>query len=315
MNVYRSFEEIPRDEKTILTVGTFDGVHRGHQVIIQRLLQISETENLRPVLIVIDPHPQIVLKSVGRPPLYLLTDIDERLELFEDKGLKNVLILPFSYEFSRTKPEDFINDYLFDKVGMKKMLIGYDHLFGKNREGGFELLQKLSSELGFEIEKINPFSSGDRIVSSTKIRNAVKNSEMEKAADMLGYEYIVSGEVIYGDRRGRILGYPTANMQLRNENKLLPGNGVYFVSSFIDDMKYYGMANIGFRPTFKKESEPLLEVHFFEFDADIYGDHLVISFISFIRKEEKFGRVEELLIQLGKDKQKCKKLILEHKRT
>ncbi len=312
MNVYKSFEEIPRDENTVLTVGTFDGVHLGHRVIIRQLLQISDNENLRPVLITIDPHPKIVLKSDGRPPLYLLTDIEERLSLFEDIGLKNVLIIPFSYEFSRIKPEDFINDYLLGKVGMKKMLIGYDHLFGKNREGGFDLLQQLKIKLGFDIEKINPFSSGDRIVSSSKIRNAVKNGEMAKAAEMLGYNYIVSGEVVQGDRRGRQLEFHTANIRPANEHKLLPGNGVYFVSAFINEKKYYGMANIGFRPTFKEDSEPLLEVHFFDFNSDIYGLKLSVSFIKFIRNEEKFDSVEALRTQLHMDKQKCIKLISEH---
>ncbi len=313
MNIYRSFEQIPRDDNTVLTVGTFDGVHSGHRVIIRRLIEISKTESLRPVLITIDPHPKIVLKSPGSPPFSILTDIDERLRLFDDMGLENVLIIPFSYEFSRTKPEHFISNYLFGKVGMSKILIGYDHLFGKNREGSIELLQRLTNELGFEIEKVNPFSSGDRIVSSTAIRNSVKSGNMTIAADMLSYDYIVSGEVIYGDRRGRDLGFPTANIRPANRNKLLPGNGVYFISSIIDGKKYFGMANIGFRPTFKLQAAPMLEAHFFDFDSDIYGRKIAISFISFIRNEKKFDSVVELQGQLRRDKLKYSKLILEYK--
>ena len=308
MNVYRSFDEIQRDENTILTVGTFDGVHRGHRLIIKRLCEISDKENLRSVILTLHPHPQIVLQKPDKKPIHLLTDIEERTLLFERLGLGHLLIIPFSKEFANTPPEKFVSEFLYGKVGMKKILIGYDHMFGKNREGDEDLLKRLSGELDFGIEKINAFEENDSAVSSTRIRNSILDNKIELANEMLGYFYFLRGEVVVGDKRGAELGYPTANIRPFEKNKLMPGNGVYFVSSVIDGKRYYGMANIGFRPTFTEDDKPILEVHYFDFEEDIYGRSVIVEFHNFIREERKFAGAEEFLAQLDRDQKRCLQL-------
>ncbi len=309
MNIYRNFDDIPFDKNTVLTVGTFDGVHLGHQVIINKLKAISSEYNLRNVLITIDPHPQIVLHKPGSPKVELLTDIEERLLLFEKFGIQNTLIIPFTYEFSRTEPETFVRDYLLKRVGASNILIGYDHMFGKNREGDLALLKRLGNELEFSVEKIDALQSGEVIVSSTKIRKALSNNEIEYAAEMLGHNYMVIGHVIEGDKRGRTIGYPTANIKPVSPNKLIPGNGVYIVSADIGAKNYFGMANIGVRPTFKVDDKPLLEVYFFDYEGEIYGKKLNICFHRYLRKEHKFSSVEELIKQLNRDKVNSLELI------
>mgnify|MGYP006290758699 FL=1 len=311
MKIYRSFDEAKYDRNTVLTLGTFDGVHRGHQVLIRYLSSIAARESLRPMLMTIDPHPQIVLKKPGKPPIELLTTINERIDLFEKFGVENLLIIPFSYEFSRTSPDEFVREFLFRKVGLRKFLIGYDHLFGKNRSGDGSLLDDMGIKLGFDVEQVQPFFDDGTVISSTKIRKSIKGHEIEKANEMLGYPYRVTGKVVRGQGRARSLGYPTANIMPEDNHKLYPGFGVYLVSSYIDNVKYFGMANIGLRPTLTEDKTPTLEVNFFNLDMDLYDKILQISFISFIRKEKKFDGVTGLLDQIAKDKESCMKMIKE----
>jgi riboflavin kinase/FMN adenylyltransferase len=303
MKVYRNFDEIDFEGGTVVTVGTFDGVHKGHQLIIKRLLEISGKENLTGVVLTIDPHPQLVLKKEGKSPIKILTVISERIKLFEKFGLEHLFIIPFSYEFSRTAPDVFVREYLHEKFNFKKILIGHDHLFGRNREGSSDLLDKMSTELGFGLELIEPFTDNGILVSSTIIRNALANRELDTANEMLGYEYFVDGEVEHGSGRGEQLGYPTANIKIPDPSKQLPANGIYLVSSVIDGKKYFGMANLGTRPTFSDDEIVLLEVNFLNFDYDIYGKPLSVSFLKFIREEKKFSSAEELVKQMDNDKE------------
>lgn len=305
MKVYKSFEEIKHNPATVLTIGTFDGVHKGHGTILNRLKEIAESENLRALVITFHPHPQTVLQRTDRHPVYLLTTIQERLRLFEKYNIEDVLIIPFSYEFSQTTPESFVKDYLLEKIGCSKILIGYDHFFGKNREGNLELLKKLSVEHGFGVERLEQFTENDNIISSTKIRNELLGKNLEKANELLGYEYFIEGKVVTGDKRGAKLGIPTANIQSPHPNKLLPANGVYFVSLQINGNLFYGMANIGTRPTFTDETIRTLEVNIFDFDKDIYNKTVTVNFIRFIRDEKKFSGIDEFLVQLGDDRKKC----------
>lgn len=309
MKVYRHFEGIQRNENTVLTVGTFDGVHKGHQKIINRLLDISKKENLRAVIVTMDPHPQITLQKKNQAPISLLTNINERIEAFHKFGIKEVVVITFSYEFSQTPADEFIREYLYGKIGMKKMLVGYDHMFGKNRQGDGDLLGTLSKELNFEVERLDPLVEQEVIISSTKIRNALTENNIELANDMLGYEYLVQGKVVHGDGRGKTIGVPTANIMLPDRYKLLPGNGVYVVSSIIDGEKYYGMANIGTRPTFTDDTLPTVEVHFFNLDKQIYNMDLSISFLTFLRPEIKFASINELISQINLDKIRAMSLI------
>jgi len=305
MEIFRSLEETKYNSKTILTVGTFDGIHSGHQKLLEKIISIAKTENLRSMVLTLDPHPQIVLKKSGKEPIKLLTTITERLMLFERFGIDCVTIIPFTEEFSRIQPEEFVRDYLYSKIGLSKLLIGYDHLFGKDRQGNAELLNKLSRELNFEVVTIEALQKDDVIVSSTKIRKALIDGNLELANKMLNYNYFVFGTVVKGDGRGKRIGYPTANIKPESPNKLIPARGVYLVSSVIDWNKYYGMANIGFRPTFTDSTELTLEVNYFDFDKDIYNKALSVEFLSFIREERKFESLENFQKQLDKDKQIC----------
>jgi riboflavin kinase / FMN adenylyltransferase len=309
MNVYRSFDEVTFSSETVLTLGTFDGVHLGHQFIIKNLLKIGSENNLRNFLLTFHPHPQIVLKKEGKPAVSLLTSINERLDLLEKFGIENVLIIPFSYEFSQIAARDFVIEYLIKKIGLRKILVGYDHLFGKDRIGNELLLKDLAPQYNFSIEKLPRIDEHNHTISSTAIRNALLNSDLLTANLFLGYHYGLHGMVIHGLKRGRTIGFPTANIQPDDEHKLLPPNGVYCVYSTIDGTKYYGMANIGFKPTVSNENILSIEANFFDFDMDIYDRNITLHFIKKIREEKKFSSFEELKIQISKDKLSCLELI------
>ena len=309
VNVYKSFDEIDFNPDTVLTVGTFDGVHCGHQVIIRKLIETARKDNLRALIITIHPHPQIVLRKDNKEPIFILTSISERLKLFEKFGINDVLIIPFSYEFSLTPPEVFIREYLHKKVGFNKILIGYDHLFGKDRQGNEELLLSLKDELKFEIVKIDPLTEHDLIISSTKIRNELKDKDIELANAMLGYDYFVNGIVVEGDKRGRTIRYPTANLLPDEPAKLMPPDGVYFVKVQIDDRNFFGMGSIGTRPTFKENDPDILEVYIFDFNEDIYGKDISVVFLKFIRSQIKFGNVDDLIVEIKNDEKICREMM------
>lgn len=303
MKVYRDFDEIDFDKNTVLTVGTFDGVHRGHSTILNRLKEISKENSLRTVVLTMEPHPRIVLQKGDKPPISLLTNINERINEFRRQGIENCVVMTFSYEFSQIPAEEFIREYLSKKVGMSKILIGYDHMFGKNRDGDEKLLERLGKELDFEVERIEALGDDEVIISSTKIRTALKENKIEKANEMLGYEYMIQGIVVKGDGRGKLLGFPTANLIPPNLYKLVPANGVYIVSSTIEDKLYYGLVNIGTRPTFHDQDASTIEVHFLDLDMNLYGKEIYINFHKFIRSEKKFNGPTELVNQIKNDKE------------
>jgi len=308
MNIYRNFDEIDYKKETVLTVGTFDGVHKGHQLIISRLLDNALKNNWRPVLLTFDPHPQIVLQRDNLKPVKLLTTIEERLELFEKFGLTDILIIPFSKEFAKTTPEDFVENYLIEKIGLSKILIGFDHMFGKNRGGNETLLNSMSKVFHFAIERIDALQKEGEKVSSSKIRESLETNAIKDVNDMLGHNYSVSGDVVPGDGRGRTIGLPTANINYP-EHKHIPTNGVYLVKSVINGMSKYGLANIGTRPTFTNSRNTILEVYFLDFQDDLYGSCLTIEFLDFIRYEQKFKDLDSFLLQIALDKEKAMQLI------
>lgn len=309
MNIYRNFDEVDFNPDTVLTLGTFDGVHLGHQFIINKLINIGKKNSLRNFLLTIHPHPQIVLKREGRPPVSLLTSIDERLDLFEKFGVENVLIIPFNYEFSQIPARTFLLDFLIKRIGFRKILIGYDHLFGKDRVGNESLLKELSAEYYYEIEKLERIGDPNHNISSTAIRGALLNSDVETANQLLGHHYGLRGEIIHGVQRGRTIGFPTANFQPDDEHKLLPPLGVYFVYSIIDGKKYYGMANLGYKPTVSNEHKLSIEANYFDFTGNLYGKYLTLHFVKKIREEKKFSSIDELKNQISKDKATCINLI------
>ena len=302
MNIYETIEEVPFNSETYLTIGTYDGVHLGHRMIIEKLVSEARNANKRDIVITFDPHPQIVLKKPDKPELFLLTTIKERLYLLEKLGVENVLIIPFSWEFSHIEAEEFLEELLLKQIGMKKIFLGHDHNFGRNRRGNAELLQKLS-EGRYEIEQIPPFTLNEQIVSSTVIRKALQSGEIEKANAMLGYEYFVHGKVVFGRGMGVNLGFPTANIKPENIHKLLPAYGVYIVYSIIDNVKYYGMANVGVRPTLTNDIKPTLEVNYLDFNDDLYDRDLTVYFKHFIREEIKFPNTDLLIEKMQEDEE------------
>lgn len=311
MNIYETLDEVPFNPETYLTIGTYDGVHLGHRLILEKLVSDAHLSNKRDLVITFDPHPQIVLKKADKPELFLLTTIKERLYLLDKLGVGNVLIIPFSWEFSHIEAEEFLEELLLKQIGMQKIYLGHDHNFGRNRRGNAELLQARSNSR-YEIEQIPPFSLDNQIVSSTVIRKALKEGLIQEANAMLGYNYFVHGKVVFGRGMGVNLGFPTANIKPENIHKLLPAYGVYIVYSIIDDVKYYGMANVGVRPTLTNDTKPTLEVNYLDFNEDLYDRDLTVFFLHYIRKEIKFPNTDMLIERMYEDEEYTRSYIKEH---
>lgn len=309
MIVYRKLDEINYDKKTVLTLGTFDGVHLGHRVIIERLKKTAAENNLRELIITMEPHPQVVLNKPDKGPIRLLTTLEERLKLFEELGIQNCFVLEFNREIANMDAEQFVEEVMVKTIGVNKILMGYDHLFGKNRGGNEELLKKLGHKFNFTVERVEGFEKDGILVSSTKIRRALDENRINDANRMLGYDYFIIGEVVHGVGRGRKIGYPTANIKIENQYKLIPSVGVYFVSAMIKNRKVFGMANIGYRPTFDDNMGLVLEVYFFDIDEDLYGSRLKIEFHNYLREEKKFSDVEGLLKAMSEDEKVCRELM------
>jgi riboflavin kinase / FMN adenylyltransferase len=302
MQVYRDFEGLKRNDLTVVSVGTFDGVHSAHRQILSKVLELSASNNARSFTVTFDPHPQEVLKN-KTPEIKLLTTTDEKLRLFEEIGIENVLIIKFTKEFSKTNARDFYKDIIHSKVGICDLVVGFDHVFGRNREGDFNTLTELGSEFNFRVHRVEEIDVEDIKVSSTKIRHLLLEGDVEKANKLLGHEYGFEGLVVLGDRNGKKLSYPTANVVSAASNKLIPGDGVYCVKVLVRKKMFYGMMNIGYRPTMTEGMKKVMEVHIFDFDSDIYGERIYINFLVRLRSEKKFGSKEELISQLDKDKE------------
>ena len=309
MVIVRDITQCERDAKSVVTVGTFDGVHRGHRRIIDRMKQIAAETGGRTVVVTFDPPPQIVLNKAGREPLKLLSSMNERLRLLADAQVHTVVVIPFTFEFANTRAEDFILELLHKYVGIGSFLVGYDHTFGRDREGNEEMLRSLGAVHNFSVERIDPLMLGEVKVSSTQIRTALKSHRLADANEMLGAAYSVEGIVVEGDGRGRRLGYPTANVECMESHKLLPANGVYCVSAVIDNVQRFGMANIGTRPTFTDDIHPRLEVHFFDYNGVLYNRRIAVRFHAFIRHEMKFDSIDIFWSQLRDDRETCEAFI------
>jgi len=308
MLVIKEGEKICYNKNSVVTVGTFDGIHLGHKKIISDLLEIGKSKNLRSVVVSFDPHPQLILRNKHRE-IKLLSTTDEKLAEFEKLGVDFVYILNFTKELAEVSAEDFFKNYLIEKIGLTDIVLGYDHNFGKNREGNFDTLKNFGEKYGFGVHKVDEFKiNGDR-VNSTTIRNFLTEGNVSKASFLLGNNYYFSGRVVYGDKRGRTIGFPTANIELLSEHKLIPKNGVYFVSAEVKENKYFGMMNIGNRPTIAENEGVFIEVNLFGFNDNIYGETMKTEVISFLRDEKKFSSLDELIEQLKKDKETCIGLI------
>ena len=306
MKVYRSIDQFPADIKTVITIGTFDGLHKGHQYILKRLNEIAQKESAESVLLTFFPHPRHVLFPEDQS-LKLLNTIDEKIKELEKSGVQHLIIHEFTKQFSRLKSINFIRDTLVNKLNMKHMVVGYDHHFGRNREGSFDELNELSQLYNFELEEIPAQEAEDVTVSSTKIRKALLAGEVQKANALLGYDYMFSGKVIKGNQLGRKIGYPTANVKAHNNWKLIPADGVYAVKVRVNNKGYFGMLNIGVKPTIDINKHQI-EVHIFNFSKQIYDQDISVEMIKRIRDEKQFDDLKALGDQLKRDEHKCKKL-------
>ena len=290
----------------VVTVGTFDGLHLGHQEIIKRMREIAREINGETVVITFDPHPRHVLHEDSKGLKFINTR-ERKFKLLEGFGIDHLIVIPFTKDFAKNSPEDFIREFLMKKIKMKKLVIGYDHHFGNQREGNFEKLNELGEKYGFDVEEISALYVDKTAVSSTKIRNALIDGEIKLANTMLGYDYSITGIVVVGNKIGRTIGFPTANIEIEDKYKLIAAGGVYACKIEYKGRIFSGMGNIGTRPTIGINGL-VTEVHIFNFDKEIYGEEIRIIFLDRIRDEKKFAGLEELKVQLGKDRANVKGL-------
>jgi riboflavin kinase/FMN adenylyltransferase len=300
LKIYNSIASYNSSKKTIVTIGTFDGVHIGHQKIIEKLTQNAKNLDCESLVLTFFPHPRMVLQ--GNSDIKLLNTIDEKALLLEKAGVDNLIIHPFDQAFSRLTAEEFVSKVLVDAFHVKKIIIGHDHRFGRNRTATINDLELFGKQFDFEVEQISVQEINEVAVSSTKIRTALEAGNVALANTYLGYKYLLSGIVSLGKQLGRTIGFPTANIQIQESYKLIPKQGVYIVKSTINDNVVFGMMNIGFNPTVNG-SKLSVEVHFLDFDSDLYDKTLVISVLERIREEQKFDSIDDLKEQLKRDKE------------
>ncbi len=306
MEIVSSIFDFKPTHKTFVTIGTFDGVHIGHQKIIEKLVNQAKKENKKSVLLTFFPHPRMVLQKESS--IKLLNTIQERSELLRKTGLDYLIIHPFSLEFSRLKALDFVRDVLVNQLNTSKLIIGYDHHFGKNREGNIEQLTEYSHMYDFSVEEIPAQDIDSVAVSSTKIRRALDAGDLKTANNYLGYSYLLKGKVTTGKKIGSTLGFPTANLHLKEAYKLIPKKGVYVVKSKIDKREVFGMTNIGNRPTLDGDYQTI-ETYFFDFSGNLYEKEIGIELLHFLREEQKFESVEKLVDQLKSDEKTSREFI------
>jgi len=307
MRIIKDLTEIQRDEKSVITLGTFDGLHLGHQQIVDTVIQKSQQSGGRSFLLTFDPHPRKVIP--GRNDVKILSTLDEKVIILNQLGLENLFVINFTEEFSRQTSEEFVKKYLVDGIGLKEVVIGYDHHFGKGRDGNFHILQELGNKFSFAVTLIPEYSLDGETISSTKIRNSLLTGDVVKAGKMLGRNYSFKGKIVRGDGRGRKLGFPTANLSVENEDKLIPAKGIYASECIVENEKHFGLLSLGSRPTFHKDGDVIPEFYIFDFDRDIYDKIMQVNLVEKIRDEEKFNSVDELIIQMKKDEETGKEIL------
>ena len=310
MNIYHNLDSIQRLDNAVVTSGTFDGVHIGHKKILSRLKELSEQSGGETLVLTFWPHPRTVVSENGQT-LQLLSTIEEKIELFARLGINHLAIIPFTRSFSELTSNEFIQQVLVDKIGTKKLVIGYDHRFGKNREGSFEFLKDNCSQYGFEVEEIPRQDIEDLAISSSRIRTALLTGQIEEANELLGRPYTISGNVVKGKQLGRTLGFPTANVHPDESYKLIPQNGVYVVRANYKGGVFNGMLNIGTRPTVDGTSKTI-EANLFDFEREIYGENVQLELLHYLRHEQKFNGLPELMEQIKRDKQAALEYFTRH---
>jgi riboflavin kinase/FMN adenylyltransferase len=303
MKVFYGTDTLPQWQHVVLTIGTFDGVHQGHKSILQSVVQEAKAIDGTSILITFDPHPRKLI--FPNESLKLLSTLEERLDLVAEAGIDMTVVVPFTAAFAAQSAQDYIQDFLLRLFQPKLIVIGYDHHFGHDRTGDIHMLARYTEQHHFEVKEISAQLIADAAVSSTQIRKALLAGTVDAAAAMLGKPYHINGKVVQGAQRGRSIGYPTANIQLPDEDKLIPQMGVYAVHVHMNQLQYKGMLNLGVNPTVSDNQDLKIEVHIFDFAQDVYGAEMDIYFIARIRDEKKFAGLDDLKIQLAIDKEKA----------
>jgi riboflavin kinase / FMN adenylyltransferase len=306
--IIQNTEHFRIESPTIVTIGTFDGVHLGHQKILERLKELKEQTGLKTVVLTFEPHPRKILFPEQKD-LKLLTLIDEKLELLDTYGVDITVVYPFTKAFSEMDSSFYIEEILMKNLCVKHLVIGYDHKFGKNRSGDIHTLKNFAKDHDFLVEEISAKDIDHIAISSSKIRKALEEGNLDQASEFLGHTFFLKGQVVKGKQLGRTLGYPTANIKPEAEEKITPKIGVYFVEVSVDKLSYFGMMNIGINPTTDSDQRLKLEVHIFDFDADIYTKTIKLNFLKRLRDEKKFANLTELKMELERDKENCMSLI------
>jgi riboflavin kinase/FMN adenylyltransferase len=306
LKTFTSISDFSSTKKSIVTIGTFDGVHIGHKKILEKVIQNAVAQDCESVVLSFFPHPRMVLQADS--DIKLLNTVEEKILLLEKAGIDNIIIHPFSQEFSRLTAEEFVKTILIDRLNIQKIIIGHDHRFGRNRTADIDDLIQFGEKYNFEVEQISAQEINEIAISSTKIRNAIIDGNVSLAKNYLGYNYFFSGTVVQGKQLGRTIGFPTANIEIEENYKLIPKIGVYIVKSFFKNQEIFGMMNIGNRPTVNGENQTI-EVNFFNFDENIYNQKLTITILDRIRDEQKFASLDDLKFQLNQDKTTSLKFI------
>ncbi len=308
MEIFRDLDSLHVNKNCVLTIGTFDGVHLGHQSIIDMLKEKAREKTCCTTIVTFEPHPQFVIQPKKKNGIKLLTLIDEKIEILDKLNIDRLIIIPFTQEFSQLSSQEFIENILLAKIGFKHIIIGYDHAFGKNRDGNQELLKCLSDKYKYEISVVPPFLYENIVISSTKIRKIISNGDVATAAKYMGRNYRIAGKVIHGEGRGKTLKIPTANIQPFSNQKLIPKKGIYAVWAHLGERKLRGVLYIGTKPTFAQKKISI-ELHIFDFDEDLYDKSIFLELKNRIRDDVKFDRVEKLIQQIEIDKKKTLELL------
>jgi riboflavin kinase/FMN adenylyltransferase len=300
MQVHRDIDRLPSFRNAVITIGTFDGVHMGHRQVIEKLKQEAKAAGGETVIITFHPHPRKVVSSAILG-IRLINTLDEKIGLLEQLGIDHLVVTPFTEAFANQPAEDYIKDFLVARFHPHTIIIGYDHRFGRDRLGDYLLLEKRAPDYSYRLQEIPKHILDNISVSSTRVREDILHNRIEEANKLLGYEFFFSGEVVHGDKLGRQLGYPTANLKVQDEEKIIPGNGIYAVYTEIDNARYKGMMSIGFRPTVDGKKR-VIEVNIFDFSKEIYGKSLRVYVRAYLREEVKFDSLEQLVKQIDQDK-------------
>jgi len=304
MRVLYDLENLPAFKNAVVTIGTFDGVHLGHQKIIAQLKEEAKQIGGETIIITFHPHPR---KIVQHEPLFLLNTLSEKLHLLRQSGIDNVIVVPFNEAFALQTADEYVKDFLVNKIHPHTIIIGYDHRFGKGRTGDYHTLEKYGTLLDFKVKEIPEEVLNEVAISSTQIRNALLAGKIDVANECLGYQYFLEGEVVKGKQIGRTIGFPTANIFIKDADKLIPAIGVYAVKVFADNVTYGGMLGISLRPTIEESKKVSVEVNIFDFDKDIYDKKIRVEIIAWLREEVKFNSLDELKAALAKDKWEAKR--------